>query len=313
MWIPYFKGQPTDYVIRYAAGQPRGEGLAKSFFYWRYNTQVVAVPTQSQDVPFVFNEITRDHQQVTLQGQATFRIHDPKRAAALFNFAVDPATQKPLSEDRETLRKRVANLIQVATRGEVSTRPLEQVLAETPLHAAKVLEGLRRAEALAEMGVELLTVEFLLVRPTPEVAKALEAELRESLLRRADIAVYARRAATVDEERAIREKELASDKALEEQRSEMIALQARNALAEAQSAAAASRIAAEAAAEAEKQRLAVWSGLEPRALLAHAMRALAADAGRIGSLSVTTELLASLLDGGGKSPPPPPPPRRRRD
>ncbi|MFM7077644.1 MAG: SPFH domain-containing protein [Planctomycetaceae bacterium] len=313
MWIPYYKGQPTDYVIRYAAGQPRGEGLAKSFFYWRYNTQVVAVPTQSQDVPFVFNEITKDHQQVTLQGQATFRIRDPKRAAALFNFAVDPATQEPLSEDRDTLRKRVANLIQVATRGEVSTRPLERVLADTPLHAATVLEGLRESGTLADMGVELLTIEFLLVRPTPEVAKALEAELRETLLRRADIAVYARRAATVDEERAIREKELASDKALEEQRAEMIALQARNALAEAESAAAASRITAEAAADAEKQRLAVWSGIEPRALLAHAMRALAADAGKIGSLNVTTELLASLLDGGGKPPPPPPPPRRRRD
>lgn len=313
MWIPYFKGQPTDYVIRYVGGQARGEGPAKSFFYWRYNTQVVAVPTQSQDVPFVFNEITSDHQQVTLQGQAIFRIEQPTRAAALFNFAVDPATQRPLSEDPEKLRKRVANLVQVATRSEVSSRSLEQALADTTLHAGTVAERLRREGALAEMGVAILAVEFLSVRPTPEVAKALEAELRETLLRRADVAVYARRAATVDEERAVREKELASDKALEEQRAEMIALQGTNALKEAENAAAAARIAADAAAEAEKKRLAVWNGLDPRAVLAHAMRALAADAGRIGSLNVTTELLAGLLGEGSKPPPPPPPPRRRRD
>lgn len=311
MWISYFKGQPNDYVIRYVGGQPRGEGPAKSFFYWRYNTQVVAVPTQSQDVPFVFNEITHDHQQVTLQGQATFRIEEPKRAAELFNFAVDPATQRPLSEDPEKLRRRVANLVQVATRAEVSSRSLEQVLADTSLHAGTVAERLRREGALAELGVAMLAVEFLSVRPTPEVAKALEAELRESLLRRADVAVYARRAATVDEERAIREKELASDKALEEQRAEMIALQGTNALKEAENAAAAARIAADAATEAETKRLAVWKGLDPRAVLAHAMRALAADAGRIGSLNVTTELLAGLL--GDAPSPPPPPPRRRRD
>jgi len=313
MWVRYFKGQPTDHVIRYAGGRPAGEGPAKSFFYWRYNTQVVAVPTASQDVPFVFNEITRDHQQVTIQGQATFRIGDPRKAAELFNFAIDPATQQPLSEDREKLRKRVANLIQVATRGEVSSRALEEVLADTARQSGTVAERLRREGDLETMGVELLAIEFLAVRPTPEVAKALEAELRETLLRRADVAVYARRAATVDEERAIREKELASDKALEEQRAEMIALQAANALAEAESAAAAARITSDAAADAERKRLAVWSGLDPRELTAHALRALAADAGKIGALNVTTELLASLLGEEGKPPPPPPPPRRRRD
>lgn len=300
MWIPYFKGQPTDYIIRYKRGRARGEGLAKSFYYWQYDTQVVAVPTQSQDVSFVFNEISNDHQQVTLQGQATFRIVDPQKAATLFNFAIDPTSQAPLSEDREKVRKRVANLVQVATRAEVSGRSLEKVLADTASHGAAVADALRRDQALAGIGVEVLSVEFLSVRPTPEVAKALEAELRESLLRRADIAVYARRAATVDEERAIREKELASDKALEQQRAEMIELQGKNSLREAETAAAAAEIQADAAADAERKRLAVWSGLEPRALLAHAMRALADDAGRIGSLNVTTELLASLLDEGDR-------------
>ena len=30
------------------------------------------MPTQSQDVNFVFNELSADHQRVTIQGQATF-------------------------------------------------------------------------------------------------------------------------------------------------------------------------------------------------------------------------------------------------
>lgn len=292
----YFKGQPTDYVIRYAGGRQRAAGLAKSFFYWHYNTQVVAVPTQSQDVSFVFHELSQDHQQVTLQGQATFRIADPQKAAVLFNFAIDPRSHAPLSEDREKVGKRVAILVQVATRAEVSSRPLERVLADTAMLAGVVTDSLRSRGALAEMGVELLTAEFLSVKPTPEVAKALEAELREALLRRADVAVYARRAATVDEERSIREKELASDKALEEQRAGMIELSGANAIREAETAAHARGIAAEAEADAQRRQLKAWEGLDPRFLLAHAVRALAADAHRIGSLNVTTELLASLLE-----------------
>jgi regulator of protease activity HflC (stomatin/prohibitin superfamily) len=299
MWFPYFKGRPTDFIIRYTGGRPRGEGLANAFYYWRYNTQVVAVPTQSQDASFVFHELTNDHQEITVQGQATFRIGDPKRAAALFNFSIDPVTHAALSDDPDKVGRRVANLVQVATRGQVAVRSLEKVLADAPVLSEAVTAALRGGSGLNEMGVELLSVEFLAVRPSPEVAKALEAELREALLRRADIAVYARRAATVDEERNVREKELASDKALEEQRRGMIELQGANALREAENAATARAVAAAAEADAERKALAVYADLAPPTLLAHAMRRLADNAGRIGNLTITSEMLASLLNGGG--------------
>ena len=299
MWLPYFKGRPTDHIIRYSGGRRRGEGPGLAFFYWQYDTQVVAVPTQSQDVNFVFNELSADHQEITLQGQATFRLTDPRRAAELFDFSIDPVSYRPLSEDREKVGRRIANLVQVATRDEVTGRPLERALAEAPRLAGTVTAALRGGPGLAEMGAELLTVEFLSVRPTPEVAKALEAELRESLLRRADIAVYARRAATVDEERTIREKELAGEKTLEEQRREMIALQGANSLEEARNAASARAVAADAEADFQRKRLDVFRDVDPRALTALAIRELADNAGRIGNLTITSDILASLLDGRG--------------
>lgn len=299
MWFPYFKGRPTDHVIRYSGGRLRGEGPGLAFFYWQYDTQVVAVPTQSQDVNFVFNELSADHQEITLQGQVTFRLAEPKRAAELFDFSIDPVTYRPLSEDRDKVGRRIANLVQVATRDAITGRPLEQALAEAPRLAGTVTAALRGGAGLAEMGAELLSVEFLSVRPTPEVAKALEAELRESLLRRADIAVYARRAATVDEERTIREKELAGEKTLEEQRREMIALQGANALEEARNAASARAVAADAEADFQRKRLAVFRDVDPRSLLALAMRELADNAGSIGNLTITSDILASLLDGRG--------------
>ncbi len=295
MLFPYFKGQPTDYIVRYSGGRPAGEGLGRAFYYWRFNTRVVAVPTQSQDASFVFNELTRDFQEVTLQGQVTFRIKDPKLAATLFNFSIDPISYTYLSDDHEKIGRRVANLVQIATRLEITKRTLEETLRDAALLAAAVTQELQGGTKLAAMGVELLTADFLSVRPTPEVAKALEAELRESLLRKADEAIYARRAAAVDEERNIKEKELSSDKALEEQRQGLIELQGANELHEAENHARARAVSAKAEADAAQMQLSVYRDLEPRMVLAHAMRELGANAGNIGNLTITTELLAGLL------------------
>jgi len=75
-----------------------------------------------------------------------------------------------------------------------------------------------------------------------------------------------------------------------------------NSLREAENAAAARAIQADADADAERKKLAVYAGLESRLLLAHAMRELADNAGSIGNLTITSELLASLLnhDGTGR-------------
>src|SRR5205823_10740512 len=115
----------------------------------------------------------------------------------------------------------------------VLSRSLPDVLRDATALAATAAERVRAGPQLADLGVDLLAVNFLSVRPTPEVGKALEAESREVLLRKADEAIYARRAAAVDEERTIKEKELASDSALEEKRQGLIALQGANALKEA--------------------------------------------------------------------------------
>src|SRR5690349_9446575 len=57
-----FKGQPTEYVIRYGSGRVAREGQGLAFFHLKYNTQVVVVPTSSMDANLVFNRgrVSRD-------------------------------------------------------------------------------------------------------------------------------------------------------------------------------------------------------------------------------------------------------------
>jgi regulator of protease activity HflC (stomatin/prohibitin superfamily) len=293
--IRYFKGQPTDFILRYSGGRIRSEGPGLAFYYFPYNTQIVAVPTQSLEAAFAFTELTGDYQEVTLQGQATYRVRDAKLAAGLLNFRIDPRSMAYTSDDPEKLGRRVTNLVQVEARAEVAARTLQDAVREATAYAAIVAARLRSALPLAELGVEVQSVDLLSVRPTPEVRKALEAESREALLRRADEAVYARRAAAVDEERTIKEKELASDSALEEKRQKLIDLQGANSLKEAEFQAQARERAAVADARGAGQQLEVYRNLDPRSLLAYALHEIGANSGRVGNLTITTELLAGLL------------------
>ncbi|MFN5468274.1 MAG: SPFH domain-containing protein, partial [Pirellulaceae bacterium] len=129
--ISYFKGQPSHYIQKYTGGVKRQSGQGLSFFYFPFQTQIVAVPTQSIDQPFVFNDISRDYQTVSVQGQVTYRISDPEKAAALLNLAIDPKTGQHVTEDLRVLGQRIVNMLQIATHEEVESRTLEACIRES--------------------------------------------------------------------------------------------------------------------------------------------------------------------------------------
>jgi hypothetical protein len=285
MLFAYFKGQPTEYVMKVVNGRVARQGPGISFSYLRWNTNVVVVPIAVIDANFVFNELTSTFQTVTIQGQLTYRIADPARAAQLLNFAVDPRRRTYLSQDPDRLSQRIVNEVQNETRAEVQARSLEAVLRESQGLAAQVLVRVREAGTLAGMGVELVSLHFLSVAPTKEVARALEADYRESLLRRADEAVYARRAAAVEEERKIKEREMETDIAMADQRSRLVELEGANVVRE-----------AETRAEALRRELDAYQNVDPARMLAIALRTMGERADKIGNLTFTPDVLAALLN-----------------
>ena len=86
--LKFIKVQPTTYLLEYRGGKIVREGLGLSFFYYAPTTSLVAVPVASADVPFIFQETTGDFQSVTVQGQVTYRVGEPKRLAALLNYTL---------------------------------------------------------------------------------------------------------------------------------------------------------------------------------------------------------------------------------
>lgn len=330
----FIKLQPTTYVMVYRAGKIVREGQGLSFFFYAPSTSIVAVPIASTDAPFIFDEVTSDFQSVSIQGQVTYRIVNAKLIAGLLNFTLDPITGRYLSDDPQKLTQRVINTIQVLTRQEVQRLALRDVLRASDSIVAAVNAGLAASPEVTALGLEILGLSILAVRPTPETARALEAEARERILREADEAIYSRRNAAVEQERAIKENELNTEIAVEnkkrqireaqmdaersvqnkkhelseaemlfkieqeEKNKELVARSMQNARTEADAKAYGLAAVMKALEGVDARTLGVLAGMgmQPDRLVALAFQGLAERAEKIGELNVSPDLLRELLD-----------------
>jgi hypothetical protein len=149
---------------------------------------------------------------------------------------------------------------------------------------------------LAADGIAVDRVLVLSVKPAPEIRKALEATLREQLLRQADSAVFERRRSALEDEhgiklrdeqnkREIAEKELANQQALETERKKLADARAVTAKAEAEADAAALR-----------ERLKPWSEIGPQTIAAMAVKDWANRNEGLSSLALGGDALDRLAD-----------------
>jgi hypothetical protein len=332
--IRFIKVQPTTYLLQYRRGHIVREGLGLSFFYYAPTTSLVAIPVGSIDVPFIFEEPTSDYQTVTLQGQVSYRVVDAKKLAALMDFTLAPNGRDYASEDPEKLPQRVINLVHVLARAELERLALRESIRAAAAIVQQVRAQLTASGEVAALGLEILGLSLLAIKPTPETARALEAETREELLKEADEAIYARRNSAVEQERAIKENELNTEiavenkkrqiretqmdaeravqekrhqleradleanTALEAKRKELVELAATNARAEADARAYGLSTTMEALSTADARILQALAstGMKPEQLIAFAFQELAGKADKIGQLNISPDLLRELLD-----------------
>lgn len=331
--IRFIKVEPTDFVLKYKRGKVVREGAGLSFFCFAPTTSLVLVPIGSADVPFIFEEVTADFQQVTVQGQITYRVADPKKLSQLMNFTLSPSGKEYSSDDPKKLPQRLINHVQVLTRASLKSLPLRDALGQSDNLVSSLRHGLQTTEAIASLGIEVLGLSILAIKPTHETSRALEAEAREQILREADEAIYARRNAAVEQERAIKENELnteiavenkkrqiketqmeaeksvqkkkheireaemAAKIALEKKNQDLVALSTANAREEADAKAYALAAVMQALSQTDPKTLQALAsvGMEPGQLIALAFKELAENADKIGQLNISPELLRELL------------------
>ena len=218
--IKYIKFDSMTHVMRFKNGKVEQEGRGLSFFYTAFNTSIIAIPLGSNDLQFIFNESTNDFQKISIQGQITYKIEDPKQLAELLDFTVDESGQYK-KEDGEKLKQRLINEAQTATSSYIQGLILKTAIVNAKTIENKIHEGLKVSEAVRLLGVKVLGVNVIAVKPSPEMSKALETTTREALQQEADEAIYLRRNFAVEQERKIKESQLNTEIAVEEKQKQI--------------------------------------------------------------------------------------------
>ena len=331
--IQFIKFQPSVYVLRVRNGKVVSEGAGLSFFYYAPTTSLVAIPLNSIEAPFIFEEVASDYQAITIQGQVTYRIADPAQITKLLDFTLDKTGRSYASEDPTKLSQRIVNMVQVLTKKRILNLPLREALKSADSIVDDVLAALRENKETAALGLEILNFAILAIQPNAETRRALEAEAREQILKEADDAIYNRRNASVEQERRIKENELNTEIAVEnkkrqireaqmeadqaiqekkndlqaaqmsfsiqqeEEKKKLVELSLQNARAEADANAYATATLMAAFKEVDPAVLQTLAhmGMKPNQLIAQAFQGLAEKANKIGQLNVSPDLLRELL------------------
>ena len=126
--IKFIKADPSTYLIKSRNGKILKEGFGLSFFYHVPSTSLVSVPMGSEDIPFMFSELTRDFQEITIQGQVTCKIVDVHAITKMLNYNINGRGEY-VSEDPQKLSKRIVNIVQVSLRKDLGKLSLREALS----------------------------------------------------------------------------------------------------------------------------------------------------------------------------------------
>lgn len=329
----YYKADSATYVIKTSGGQVRKKGKGLSFFYMQATSSIAAIPVSVQEAPFIFNLQTADYQSVRIQGQISFRVIDPDKIADVLNFNLKADGQSYASEDPLKLTDRVVRAAQSIVQNKVQSVALRDSLALSQPLVELMKTELAVQPVLDELGMALVDASVAAITPSPETSKALEAEARESILKEADDAIYARRKSAVEQERTIKDAELQTELVIqqkeqeiaesrinneraimrgnaqseqerikaeieaENQRKELVLLSVENSKQEADSEAyaIAARMKAFSELPVENLKAMALANMQPEQMMAMAMEAMAQNAGKIGELNIGPEVFTNMM------------------
>jgi len=293
----YIKVPPTTHLIQYSGGSVKREGPGLSGFFFSPFATLVAVPVGTCDAPFIFEELSSDFQELTVQGQVTYQISNPKQIATQLDFSLDKNGTNYASDDPQKLPQRVINIVKILTSKHLMALPLREAITARESVTQSVGQSLLSHPELSTLGVAVLGLSILAIKANPETSSALEAETKEALLAKADNAIFQRRNAAVDHERTIRENELRSEITVEEKKKELVDLSAANSRKEADAKAYSIDALLKAISGIDPSLLSAiaHTGMSPDQLIAEAFGDIAAKADKIGQLNISPDLLQNLL------------------
>jgi regulator of protease activity HflC (stomatin/prohibitin superfamily) len=327
--LRHLRGTSTSWVRHYAKGKVKREGVGQSFWYRPLTAVLSEVPVDDRELPLLFHARTSDFADVTVQATVSYRIADPQRAASRLDFSIDANQGTWRAQPLDQIATLLAELAQQPALDLLARMPLTEALTAgtAPLRTA-LATALSTDERLAETGVGVVGARVVAIRPEPELERALQTPTREAVQQDADRATYERRAVAVERERAIAENELQSKIELARRQNQLVEQDGANTRRHAELEASAQLVAAQGQAEREQvtavsnaeaarltsaakaegvkemrlaeaagdaARMAAYADLSDAVLQMLTLRELAGNMPQIGQLTITPDMLSTLL------------------
>lgn len=316
----HLRANPNMYVRHLRKGDVAHEGVGMAFWFRPRTAALSQVPLDDREQALLFHARTADFQDVIVQATVTYRIVDPALATTRVDFGVDPATGAWNSVPLEALGGLLTELAQQPAIERLATMTMREALAGGLAPVRQVIAlALADDARLSERGITVADIRVVAIRTDPEVERAMQTQTREQVQQEADRATFERRALAVQRERAIaenelqnqielarREEELVGQRGMNERRraSEQAAADAITAEANAaqrrltfETEAEATRVLGEAEAAAETARYTTYRDVDTAIMLALAVQEMAKHLPDVEHLTITPDLLTSLVAG----------------
>lgn len=217
----YMKFEPNNHIIVYKNGKIKKEGKGLSFWNYSPTGSIVKIPTEVMDEPFIFEESTLDYQTVTIQGNISYKIEDALKVSNYINFTLTPNGKAYLATPIESLSQKIKNAVIVSANKTITKLELKQAINTREDIKENILLDLRENKELNQIGINIVNLSILGIKPNMETARALEAQVREQILKDADDAIYVRRNSSIEQERIVKENEYNTEIAIEEKKREI--------------------------------------------------------------------------------------------
>lgn len=316
----HLRSDPNMYVRHLRKGDVAHEGVGTAFWFRPRTAALSQVPLDDREQALFFHARTADFQDVTVQATVTYRIVDPALATTRVDFGVDPSTGVWNSVPLETLGGLLTELAQQPAIERLAAMTMREALAGGLAPVREVIAlALADDARLSERGITVSDIRVVAIRTDPDVERAMQTQTREQVQQEADRATYERRALGVERERAIAENELQNQIELARREEELVGQRGQNdrrrateqaaadaIAAEAKAAqrrlvaeteAEATRVLGEAEAAAENARYATYQDVDTGVMLALAAQELAKHLPDVEHLTITPDLLTSLVAG----------------
>jgi regulator of protease activity HflC (stomatin/prohibitin superfamily) len=316
--IKTLRADASSFVQHFRNGRRVRAGRGLAFWFMPDGASITEIPVDDRQMTFTLKGQSADFQELTVQGTVVWRVSDPQVLGDRVDFTIDLEKGRLTGQPIDQINTVIGGLVRQFAYSHLKQQGVRDLLKAgiAPLQEL-VSKALAGETTLGKMGLEIVGINIANLAPTSELARALQAPTFESLQQQADEASFARRALAVDKERAIAENELNNQIELASRQKDLIQREAANARSKVEAEVENKKINAEAdaamttilansqaqsirtvdiaKAETERARMDVYNDASPAVLLAMAAQEFASKVKSIDNLTITPDMLGSLL------------------